>query len=78
MIDEKEKEKKKENVNYKHEKKKRKIRQSYHTKFTRIENASAIGNISSVLTIKEHVEKKTFFLKRKKKHQQQQLVNVSL
>ena len=61
MIDERKKKKReKENVNYKHEKKKKKIRQSYHTKFTRIENASAIRDISSALTIKEHVEKNLF------------------
>lgn len=50
------------NVNYKHEK--RGIRQSYHTEFTRIENASAIDDISSALSIEK---RKPFFFEEKEK-----------
>lgn len=38
-----------ENVNYKHKEEERQIRQSYHTKFTRFQNASATGELSRFL-----------------------------
>jgi hypothetical protein len=60
------------NTNKEEKKRRRKIRQSYHTKFTRFKNASATGGVCFHLIIIYKRKKK------KKQQQQQQLMNAFL